>query len=425
MAHLTGAVRVSEVTHSSTATHGDGADGRECAESHGQSRAAVVPAAQAHSPLRERVRTVQVQLDPGGTAGELVLIAATDPDSHRAVRLAGKSRARPDSTAAVSLPLLALLDVPPAFSIADVLRTLAPWRARIVHIRELASGAVVTAAVEPTRPDGGSGHRTPSTRLVGATGLDDSVLLDTSVGDDGYPVLLRCESEAVAAELIESLAGKPWLSLEPDRVAAVERVHAVVAAGGKPVPPQTLGNCPICLEDLGEAGVDVVTRLCSHSFHSDCLISCLDRCAAPRCPICRWAQPAPDASQCHDCVMQTGLWMCLVCGHLGCGRQQWHGSSQPLPAHGHALRHHEATGHAFAKSIDSEQVWNYSTDAYSQWLGQRDGIDSKLAEVPPGASPRKSSTYDVANPPLDPLLQIPEHERHEILALEYVWCGPL
>lgn len=378
-----------------------------------------MPSDEAQSPPKreagpapvEKARTVAVQLDPTGSVGTIVL---ADPASKGAI--AGHGAHRGGKT---RLPVLALLDVPSALSIADVLRILAPWRASIVQVRELASIEEVST-FDSENADG--------------SGLDSSADLNLSSLScpavcDGYPVLLRCKDEGVAAEITEALGGKPLFSLEPDRVSTIERVHSIVGDTSKAVLAQVLGNCPICLEDLADAGADVVTRLCSHSFHSDCLIDCLSRCTVPRCPICRWAQPAPDASQCHDCAVQSSLWMCLVCGYLGCGRQQWHGSSEPLPAHGHALRHYEATGHAFAKSVDTEQVWNYSTDAYSQWLGQRDGTGGKLAEVPSDASPASADSHSAAlmaaDTASDPLLQIPEHERHETLALEYVvqWCS--
>jgi hypothetical protein len=314
------------------------------------------------------------------------------------------------NTGTHSQPLLALLGVPTDMPIADLLRFLAPWRPTMVHLRELAAATPFQAAVGPrvgaaadgraaeqdddattTTGGGGSGDTTTTaSNTRGATtnkSSSSSANTSTSAGrregsadgvcvmaldadgsiadvaamdaDDGYSVLVRLSSESAAVELATALRGKPWSSLEPDRVAVVHRVlHIDGASSGKLMLPEpAIGQCPICLDELAEATSDVVTRLCSHSFHAECLISCLARCASPRCPICRWAPPAPGASQCHDnCVVQTGLWMCLVCGHLGCGRQQWHGSSLPLPSHGHALKHYERTGHVFTKSVDTSQV---------------------------------------------------------------------
>ena len=44
---------------------------------------------------------------------------------------------------------------------------------------------------------------------------------------------------------------------------------------------------------------------------------------------------------CAECELTGNLWLCLTCGHLGCGRAQLGGA----PGHSHGLAHYEATGH--------------------------------------------------------------------------------
>ncbi|KAI9328678.1 hypothetical protein DFJ73DRAFT_800540 [Zopfochytrium polystomum] len=46
-------------------------------------------------------------------------------------------------------------------------------------------------------------------------------------------------------------------------------------------------------------------------------------------------------AQCKDCELQENLWLCLVCGNLGCGRQQYGG----VGGNGHGVAHFEQTGH--------------------------------------------------------------------------------
>lgn len=46
-------------------------------------------------------------------------------------------------------------------------------------------------------------------------------------------------------------------------------------------------------------------------------------------------------ASCSQCALTSNLWMCLQCGHLGCGRAQFGG----IEGHSHALAHFEATGH--------------------------------------------------------------------------------
>ncbi|KAF9377188.1 hypothetical protein CPB97_010362 [Podila verticillata] len=49
-------------------------------------------------------------------------------------------------------------------------------------------------------------------------------------------------------------------------------------------------------------------------------------------------------AHCADCDLNENLWLCLVCGNLGCGRQQFGGTG----GNGHGLAHFDATGHGVA-----------------------------------------------------------------------------
>ncbi|KAG0363135.1 hypothetical protein BGZ54_008300 [Gamsiella multidivaricata] len=53
---------------------------------------------------------------------------------------------------------------------------------------------------------------------------------------------------------------------------------------------------------------------------------------------------AAENAHCSDCDLNENLWLCLVCGNLGCGRQQYGGTG----GNGHGLAHFEATGHGVA-----------------------------------------------------------------------------
>lgn len=45
--------------------------------------------------------------------------------------------------------------------------------------------------------------------------------------------------------------------------------------------------------------------------------------------------------KCNDCDVAEGLWLCLTCGNLGCGRKNYDGSG----GNGHAVAHHQSAGH--------------------------------------------------------------------------------
>ena len=105
-------------------------------------------------------------------------------------------------------------------------------------------------------------------------------------------------------------------------------------------------NCPICLEDLdhnspphvsqslmsprasqslaiskmksekmrgGENDFNL-TILCCHTFHWMCLKNWNDT----TCPLCRYLQSPTESSSCDECGATEKLWMCLICGLIGC-----------------------------------------------------------------------------------------------------------
>ncbi|KAF9438850.1 hypothetical protein BGZ76_003875 [Entomortierella beljakovae] len=53
---------------------------------------------------------------------------------------------------------------------------------------------------------------------------------------------------------------------------------------------------------------------------------------------------AAEDAHCGNCELNENLWLCLVCGNLGCGRQQYGGTG----GNGHGLSHFDATGHGVA-----------------------------------------------------------------------------
>lgn len=56
-----------------------------------------------------------------------------------------------------------------------------------------------------------------------------------------------------------------------------------------------------------------------------------------------------DLSKCADCELSSNLWLCLSCGRLGCGRQQFGGGG----GNGHALTHYDETKHPLAVKLGS------------------------------------------------------------------------
>ena len=49
-------------------------------------------------------------------------------------------------------------------------------------------------------------------------------------------------------------------------------------------------------------------------------------------------------NQCVKCPLEANLWLCLTCGHVGCGRRQYDGTG----GNEHAANHYDETHHPIA-----------------------------------------------------------------------------
>ena len=115
------------------------------------------------------------------------------------------------------------------------------------------------------------------------------------------------------------------------------------------------------------------------------------------CPVCRYSQtllssyrllldrhvpgiPFADPTSssqsiCSSCSSTTNLWICLVCGNIGCGRY----------GQAHAQAHYQSTTHLYALELETQRVWDYAGDGYVHRLIQNKA-DGKLVELPSAAS---------------------------------------
>jgi len=150
----------------------------------------------------------------------------------------------------------------------------------------------------------------------------------------------------------------------------------------KPVAPPTpslveLPTCPVCLERMDET-TGLLTIICQHVFHC----TCLQKWKGSGCPVCRYTQddfvrrgPNSDftegPAECSVCHSELNLWLCLICGNVGCGRYDG----------AHAFAHFKQTSHAFAMDIATQRVWDYVGDAYVHRIIQSKS-DGKLVELP-------------------------------------------
>lgn len=169
----------------------------------------------------------------------------------------------------------------------------------------------------------------------------------------------------------------------------------------RPLPPPTpslveLPTCPVCLERMDETA-GIMTIPCAHVFHCNCL----QNWKGSGCPVCRFtnalqgetSDPSNPYTQpfgssvsnlCSVCDSADDLWICLICGVVGCGRYKG----------GHAKDHWKETAHCFALELETQHVWDYAGDMWVHRLIREKG-GGKVFELPERSQNRYNQDEDV------------------------------
>lgn len=135
-----------------------------------------------------------------------------------------------------------------------------------------------------------------------------------------------------------------------------EMPEAVIPSTAYEVP-----SCPVCIERIDVSGTGLVTH--SHGWSAEHQ----DAGRPPTCVACAIITATNGGAvqrknvagnavtlQCECCSKQDELWVCLICGHLGCGRYQ----------DAHAKDHATEYRHRFCYQLDTGRIWDYASDVF-------------------------------------------------------------
>ena len=180
-------------------------------------------------------------------------------------------------------------------------------------------------------------------------------------------VLLRVDCDIDA--LISEYHGEAFSKID-NQICNILKLTHVYIHPKSPINDQMIEfpNCPVCLERIDTGTSGIMTILCNHSFHCDCLLKW-----GNSCPVCRNIEMNTPCSECLKTNYDTAfkdVWICLICGNVGCGRY----------AQGHAYNHFQESDHCFALEIKTQRVWDYINDEFVHRLIQGDG---KIVQTDP------------------------------------------
>ncbi|KAG5512301.1 hypothetical protein JKF63_07824 [Porcisia hertigi] len=109
--------------------------------------------------------------------------------------------------------------------------------------------------------------------------------------------------------------------------------------------------CAICLDPLYPSAC--VTTLCQHSFHLSCYA--LLPSGSAECPLCRFSvYDLLNDARCRVCGTYEDLWVCLICGHVACGRAR----------RDHQQEHYHVSGHSCSWQSSTNRIRNLSSRMY-------------------------------------------------------------
>ncbi|KAK9098721.1 hypothetical protein Syun_025766 [Stephania yunnanensis] len=201
--------------------------------------------------------------------------------------------------------------------------------------------------------------------------ISEIVLIRNDAIEDQYSVLIRVADQKWASSFHRNFNGRPFSSTEAEVchilfAESVEYTELLEHAATPPLGFTELPTCPVCLERLDQDTSGILATHCDHSFHCPCNSKWTDS----SCLVCRLCQQQAERPTCVLCGASENLWICVICGFIGCGRYKER----------HAIQHWKDTQHCYSLDVKTQQVWDYVGDTYVHRLNQSKA-DGKLVDL--------------------------------------------
>lgn len=205
--------------------------------------------------------------------------------------------------------------------------------------------------------------------------------------ENRYSILVRFDDQSSTDAFHKHFNGRRFSSLETESCRVlftfdVQYTSSIEHAQTSPASTEQ-PSCPVCLERLDQDMSGILITMCNHSFHCSCISKWTDS----SCPVCRYCQQQPEKSKCLICQTSENVWLCLLCGFVGCGRYK----------EGHAIEHWKETQHCYSLELETQRAWDYVGDNYVHRLLQSK-TDGKLVELN-NNSGHTADNYDFGTDP--------------------------
>ncbi|XAR53252.1 hypothetical protein NMG60_11021725 [Bertholletia excelsa] len=193
--------------------------------------------------------------------------------------------------------------------------------------------------------------------------FSDLCFLRNDAMEDRYSVLITLVNQLAADGFYCNFNGKRFRPSEAEVchiyfTQSAQCFEVAEEAGFPPPGYVQLPTCPVCLERLDQDTSGIQSTLCDHSFQCPCV----QKWTILSCQVCRLCQQQDEKPSCAVCGTLKNLWVCVICGFVGCGRYEER----------HAIRHWKDTQHCYSLDLDLEkqEVWDYVGDKYVHRLNQ-------------------------------------------------------